>query len=397
MLDIWPRLPIIVLGGHKPSIHGVDNLVAALEHNDRISEISLYRLSSSESKKVLAVMQQPFPALTRLALGSNDGTALVDPASFLGGSAPRLRQLNLWNNPLPGLSDLLLSATDLVYLDLSIIHRSGYISPEALTTCLSVLTRLETLGISLGLDPIRSRPDRRHLSPPTRTHLPVLTVLQFSGASEYLEDLMAPIDAPLLDILQVTFSHHRISNTPHLTQFISRTPKFKTHDTAHLVFSARFVSVRAFDQKLFLEIRRCPDRRLAPLAQVCGSSLPRTLISAVEHLCIIEDAFTKLPLPWQDYIENSQWLELFRPFTAAKYLYISSGFTRNIAPALQELIGERVAEVLPALRTLFLEETVSSGLVEEALGQFVGARQLAGHPISISRWERKKYSLGIMY
>jgi hypothetical protein len=69
-------------------------------------------------------------------------------------------------------------------------------------------------------------------------------------------------------------------------------------------------------------------------------------------------------------------------------LHISQEFTPRFAPVLQELVGERMTEVLPALKTLFLEETSQTGHVEAAIGQFVAARQLAGHPIvAVSRWE----------
>ena len=71
-----------------------------------------------------------------------------------------------------------------------------------------------------------------------------------------------------------------------------------------------------------------------------------------------------------------------------KDLYIPSEFTPRIAPALQELVEEGVTGVLPALHTLFLEEMPLSGPFQEAIGQFVSARQLAGHPITVSRWER---------
>jgi hypothetical protein len=111
----------------------------------------------------------------------------------------------------------------------------------------------------------------------------------------------------------------------------------------------------------------------------------------VKRLYIFEDGpLCYLQRHWRDDIENSQWLELFRPFSAVNDLYISREFRPRIAPALQELIGERVTEVLPTLETIFLEETVSSELVQETVGQFVAARQLAGHPIAISRWERKR-------
>ena len=383
-LDVWPPLPIVIRSsGHEAQ--GTDNLVAALEYNDRISEINLYNMSSPQFEKVSRAMHQPFPALEYLSLGFNDETTLVDPASFLGGSAPRLRSLGLIGNPLPGLPKLLLSTTRLTYLAIWFIPHSGYISPEAMASCLSVLTKLETL--ELNFESPQSRPDHQRPPPPTRALLPVLNSLHFSGVSEYLEDLMARIDTPLLDNLKITLFHQLIFNTPQLTKFISRTPKFNTHNTVHLLFSAKVVSAMV-DERLRLEVS-CSrlDWQLSSLTQVCGSSFPPALIPALERLYILEGAFTQQPLPWQDDIDNSQWLEIFRPFTAVKYLYISSELMRHVAPALQKLIGERVAEVLPALLTLFLE--TPSGPLEEAIGQFVAARQLSGHPIALSRWERK--------
>jgi hypothetical protein len=59
----------------------------------------------------------------------------------------------------------------------------------------------------------------------------------------------------------------------------------------------------------------------------------------------------------------------------------------SIAPALQELVGERVIEVLPALQSLFLQERDPSGPVQEAIGKFVAAQQLASYPIIVSHWD----------
>jgi hypothetical protein len=98
-------------------------------------------------------------------------------------------------------------------------------------------------------------------------------------------------------------------------------------------------------------------------------------------------------VPWEDDPEypqeNPRWLELLHPFTAVKNLYLSQEITRNIAPALQELVGERVVELLPALQNLFLEEVNPAGPVQEAIRQFVAARQLLGHPVTISHWDSK--------
>jgi hypothetical protein len=214
--------------------------------------------------------------------------------------------------------------------------------------------------------------------------------LWFKGVSEYLEDLVAWIDAPLLDTLKITFFHQLVFDTPQLTQFISRTPQFKAYNEARVVFSDWLVwgtLPPTLNRALELAVScRQSDWQLSSLAQVCSSSFPQALILAVEHLYIQSGVSQRR---WQGDIESSQWLELLRPFTAVKALYISSEFVPHVVPTLQELVGERLTEVLPALQTLFLKEPLPSGPVQEIIGQFVAARQLAGHPITVSRWEGK--------
>ena len=94
------------------------------------------------------------------------------PIHFWVGSAPHLRSLELGAIPFPGLPNLLLS---LVNLWLFRIPHSGYFSPEAMATCLSMLTSLESL--QLKLESPQSCPDQeiRRSLPPTRSILPALT------------------------------------------------------------------------------------------------------------------------------------------------------------------------------------------------------------------------------
>jgi hypothetical protein len=204
---------------------------------------------------------------------------------------------------------------------------------------------------------------------------------------------VARIDAPLLDKLDIICFHQLIIDSPQLTQFISRSPKFKAQDEARVVFFDWDVLVtlpQTSNEALKLRVScRQPDWQLSSLAQVCSRSFPRPFIPAVERLFIVEDGFPRLH--WQDDIENSQWLEVLQPFTAVKDLYVSLKLTQRIAPALQELVEERATGVLPALQTLFFEEALPSGPVQEAIGQFVSARELASHPVTISRWERKDF------
>jgi hypothetical protein len=115
-LDIWPPFPLIIrdvddIFDDEPS--SADNIIAALEHNDRVSRIQLDRFSSSQFGYLTdsAEMQKPFPELTDLHLGiyGDDGPMLPD--SFLGGTAPqRLRSLKLDNVPFRGLPKFLTSS-----------------------------------------------------------------------------------------------------------------------------------------------------------------------------------------------------------------------------------------------------------------------------------------------
>jgi hypothetical protein len=343
-----------------------------------------------ETEKALTALQKPFPELTFLLFASCIRTTRVVPGSFLGGSAPALQTLDLDHIPFPGILNLLRSATHLVNLHLLKIPHSGYFSPEAMVTALSVLTRLESLGS--GFESPRSRPDRKTREPlPTHTLLPILTRLRFNGVSEYLEELVARIDAPVLDNLTITFFHQLIFDSPHLSHFISRIPKFKANDEARVVFSSLDVTVtlpQTFDRALELRISCSQlDWQLSSVAQACSSSLPQALTPTIEHL-YIQSKSRRL----QDNIENSRWLELFQPFTTVKDLYVSLEFTTNITTALQEIVGDSVTEVLPALQAVFLEEPYPSGPVTgtEAIWQFVAARQLAGHPIAVFRWEKER-------
>jgi len=162
-LHIWPALPLIIEGKISSS-SGADDIIVALGQSSRVRRVFLWGLADRQMEKVLAAMQLPFPELTRLELVSDDETPPVAPDSFLGGSAPRLQQLQLIGIPFPGLPKLLLSATHLDSLNLSNIPHSGYISPEAMAALLSALSNLDRLY--LRFQSPRSRPDWESRRPP---------------------------------------------------------------------------------------------------------------------------------------------------------------------------------------------------------------------------------------
>ena len=168
-LDAWPAFPLLI-SNHLLGRGGSDNLNALLEISDRMYQIT-FTHSLINFETVLEAMQKPFPELTNLRIYSHHQLPLL-PDSFLGGSAPRLRNLCLDGVLFRGLPELLLSTTHLFSLFLKNIPHSWYILPEAMVTVLSTLTRLALLCLRF-VSP-RSHPDQasRHPSSLTRSSSP---------------------------------------------------------------------------------------------------------------------------------------------------------------------------------------------------------------------------------
>ena len=387
-LDIWPPFPLVVDDIAGPT-EDMDNVFAALERRDRVDRIRLREANGSSLEKVLAAMQEPFPELTFLQLSSNEEPVPIVPDSFLGRSAPRLRFLVLDGIPFPGLPKLLLSATYLVYLHLYNIPHSGYISPDAMVTALTALTSLQILQLEFRSP--RSHPDQasRHPPPPTRTVLPSLTGIRFQGVCEYLDDLVARIDSPQLNILDITLFNDVVFDAPQFIQFISRTPTLKLVEDAHVVFGhgkAIINSSPRYESRYEVGIScRELDWQVSSLEQLCASHFPP--LSTLEGLYIYERLHGGQP-DWRDNIENTLWLDLLHRFTTVKNLYLSKEFAPRIVAALQELVGDRTTEVLPTLQNIFLEEVEPGGCVREDIERIVSARQLSGHTLAVSYWER---------
>jgi len=296
MLDIWPALPIIIWPSNCETLQMeiADNVIAALEHRDRVCDISLdFNFPSSELDRLMASMQHPFPALTHLELDFwlDDGTAAVIPDSFLGGSTPLLEVLVLTDIVFPTLPNLLLSAKDLVELSLFNIPDPGYISPETMATTLSSLSRLELLNLRFRSP--RSRPSWASRRPPPmiRIVLPALKEFTFGGVNEYLEGLAAWIDAPLLKFVPITFFNQLIFDISQLPHFISHIENFEILD-AEVSFWPDSASVqlalktgKGWQQMLLLDVSCTEaDWQLSSITQVCDLSFSH--ISTLENLSI---------------------------------------------------------------------------------------------------------------
>jgi hypothetical protein len=183
--------------------------------------------------------------------------------------------------------------------------------------------------------------------------------------------------------MRIVFFNQTDFHIPRLAQFINRTPKLRKRD-AIVEFYDYFARVVLSPRTLQIAIScREPHWQLSSIEQVCNSSLYP--LSTVEDL-YIKHRFSRLV--WKDdAIENTLWLQLLLPFTALKNLFLSKEFVPGIAAALQELVGGRITEVLPSLQNIFVESLEPSGPVQKVIGQFVAARQLPDHIITISDWD----------
>ncbi len=391
-LGYWPPLPITVnyTDDEPPTPQDEDNIVAALEQPDRVCRVELVA-GASLFKKLSALIHRPFPKLTHLRLWYTDVriTVLTLTGEFLGGSASHLQSLTLCGIPFPAFPSVILSATNLVSLRLIEIPAiDGYILPEVMVTCLSVLTKLEQFSINFYfLNFARKTP-----LPLARVILPSLTEFDFLGSSAYLDGLVAQIDTPLLNNLHATVFNQRSIEIPHLSQFILRTGGHPLPNKATMHAYGCTVSITLYQsaaaggdahQRQFQLSVSCEPVRweVFCLAQLSSVFL-FPLIAGIEELYIGPY------LAWISWEDDDgdllDWLNILRPFTSVESLYVSEMVGRQFSLILEEVakhmaVGGLVEEVLPALRVIQFESSHMEAPIEE----FVAIRQRSGNPITV--------------
>ena len=401
-LDIWPTLPL--------SIHAIlyhkdvdeDDLIGALEHRDRITGIDLGGFKCSQLTKCMALMQEPFPVLKSLELRADDNTMIVITDTFLGGSAPLLQTIRLHGIRFPSLPRLLLSTNDLVNLDLSAFAlRSGEgdIPPDALITCLSLLTKLRSLTLTLLHRWGTAIPYPTDQHPPFSTHavLPALIYLSLRGPHQYLEDFVGRVDAPLLTSGDLQFWEswdEPMFVTPRVPQFIHRTEMFKfVREIEMHLCCARPYRRPGIDATFHSSI--CPAKfslsspcssshtHCAIIEQICAQWPP--LISHIEVLTSYDDFSQESR--YSDSVIITPWSGCLRPFTAVQTLRlhaIAKG-PPYVSYVLGRLEGGSATEVLPALRTIELycsEQGTTEALC--LLTPFLVAREESECPVAVN-------------
>ena len=220
-------------------------------------------------------------------------------------------------------------------------------------------------------------PESRLPPPLTRSVLPALKNFDFQVTSEYLEDFLARVDAPALYSIKIEFLDRHVFDIQQLARFIGRTPMPETLE-AYL---------SCYDGGLGLDFLSSGYIELRTPYQL--SDLERSfLMSTLPPLSTVERFYFRHRGPSSinenHSSKNTDWLELFRPFTALKELHLRHDrFSPFTVPVLQALVGECVTEVLPTLQGIFLPEFKLSRPINEAIKQSVTARQLSGYPLTV--------------
>ena len=399
-LNCWPTFPIAIKY-NRPFSEDVFNIFVALENRDRVCSIQL-SAGTSLLERVSRVMQVPFPALKNLSLEetSCDTGTISD---FLGGvSVPGLQKLSLCSAPSSARSSalpkFLLSCTDLVDLQLMGLIKPDHTPPEMIVAILSGLSRLKVLYLDVSTLPLTVTLPLRRSSPlplnprPTRT---VLSDLTFYGRGDYLEDLIARIDAPFLQRITLHYEHW-LTDAPQLRQLICRAEGLRSPNQARIIELERAIDLRfrstespiviypaiKFQSKNFNVALKFFDWNITSATQFCLQSVP--LLSGVKQLIVDSRERREDEGP-------ADWLDLFRPFSAVEELYVNRPLGYPVAFSLAGATEK--AEILPALRSIFFysEGAKESASLKKTIMPFFAARRLSMSHCHVSAYSVERF------
>jgi len=79
-----------------------------------------------------------------------------------------------------------------------------------------------------------------------------------------------------------------------------------------------------------------------------------------------------------DDTNDFEWLHLLHPFSTVQTLRVDPGIAEHVALALEDIPREMVAEVLPSLDFLCLEDQPAP-----SVEKFIAARRLSDRPVTV--------------
>lgn len=391
ILGSWPTFPLVIkFDATRKSKPMPRNILVALRCSDRICDINL-TVTGSMTGSIVELIQKPCRVLEKFRLTVKEAmgpSSIPVHDTFLGGSAPRLREIELHGIafPFPAIRRVLFSANNLAELHLSNIPNSVYFSPVDLVTALSTLDQLKRLTIGFHSPTSRPAPRLTHRSLRHAT-LPSLMFFDFHGASEYLEEFVAQIHLPALCKITIKLFNQIFFEIPQFSQFIPhQNPNVLGSPTLVLVtHSAESVSVfliqnenSSSDEHCYLATScRRLDWQLSFVTQILSQLSP--LLSSVAKLTFI----THLEMPTgKEDVDPTQWLELFQLFTHVEEIHV---FEQLVPDIMQALVMEAMdLGVLPELASLSLNGYRRSPSAVKDAEEFVATRRQSGRTVSLS-------------
>jgi hypothetical protein len=409
-LGCWPAFPLAIDYGHiwNEDITPLDefNIFAALKQRHRVRHIYL-NVSNLLMAKLFVAMEEPFSALTHLLLSSKDKKYLDEdedglniPSKFLGGSAPLLHEISFYGIPFPTIPGFLSSASDLVKLQLENVPPTPFPSPEALVACLAALTRLEYIAIEFQSDLSTTRSNQIRHPPETTVVLPALASFSYEGDNAYLDDFVARINTPRLNSIDIKYTEEVLN--PQVTE-LSKLIERSNFQLSQLGLASIFFETRK--TTFLLRPQTNPNEFIIAIriaswgavrAQVADMTLMlsqvSTIISHVVRLDIgsespreLDEVFMDHDMMESEFMDRVGWLELFHPFIAVKTLRISDEFVKSIANEFEERTVETVYQVLPALKSLYLE---SEPFMRNIAKGLYNTFKASGRPLTVVGVER---------
>ena len=386
-LSHLPPIPLIIDYSDTTTtmtLQDEDNICLGLEGHDRVRRVGL-QAPSSGFRLWLLRMDQLFPRLSDLSLLSStaetDEMSQVLPETL---QAPNLRRLSLHGIGLPTGLSFLSSAIALSTLSLTHIRPSCCFPPGQLVTQLKGLPHLEELSIGFAI-PISLPSSQGELlpSPIPPVTLPALRWLTFRGVDAYLDNLVAQVNAPLLERLSLTLYFDLTFTLVNLTDFIHRTEGFRWL-VAQVIFNSDGVSIdvdyieqQGVGKSSFHVNVNCEpvDWQIDSATQICSTL--GGLLSTVQELTVDLRDFG-MPSEWESTLEDVPWHELLLPFIGVKKLHIGSSLTLELSQALK---SDFVGLVLPELQEL--EVSLKTDDVTNALTAFIETRESVGRHIRL--------------
>ena len=358
----------------------VENMYFGLQQRGHILHQVVLRAPSSTLRMWLELMNKHFPRLADLSLlsTSTEEMKIILPETL---HAPNLRRLALHGIGLPKGLLLLSSTVALSTLSLTHVGASCYFPPGHLIAHLQSLPYLEELSIGFAI-PIPLPSSERELLPPPIPFvtLPTLRRLTFRGVDVYLDNLVAQIDTPLLERLNLTLFFDLTFTLVNLTEFIHRTEGFECL-AAQVIFNKDGASIyeESGAGKLSLHVSCEPlDWLIDSATQVC-SALGDALL-AVEELTLDLDV-DGMPSDWGETLDSTMWLELLLPFTGVKKLHVGSSLVGEVSQALDSDVGELVSELLPDLQELEVRLEINDA--KKVFSAFIQTRESMGRPVRL--------------